>query len=84
MIRCTPRPLGDVFDPLSGHNANMQPVANDIGDEVQGVYQPGCDDTGGTSEPDPLMTAYQVCNYCTTDVLAVGVGETTYLYVRMC
>jgi hypothetical protein len=61
---------------------NMQQVASDIGAEVQGVVQPGCNDTGGTSEPDLPMSAYQVGNYCTTDVLAVGEGETKYLYVR--
>ena len=68
---------------FEGHlYVNMQQVATDIGDEIDGVVQPGCNDTGGTSEPDLPMTAFQFGNYCTTDVLAVGKGDTKYLYVR--
>lgn len=59
-----------------------QQAATGIGDAVRGVVQPGCNDTGGTSEPDLPVSAFQVGNYCITDVLGIGEGDTKYLYVR--
>lgn len=59
-----------------------QSETSDIGDEVSGAVRPGCNDTGGNLETDTPITAYQVGNYCTTDVLAVGGGEIKTLYVR--
>ena len=63
--------------------AATQNHTTDIGEPVTGVVQPGCNDTGGTSEPDIPMHAYQVSDYCTTDVLAVGDGDSKTVYVRM-
>ena len=54
----------------------------DVGPELTGVVVPGCNDTGGTSEPDVPVTAYQAGNYCTSDVIVVGDPASGQLYVH--
>lgn len=51
------------------------------GDAVLGVVVPGCNDTGQSLEPDTPVAAYQVGNYCTSDVLAVDDGGARTVYV---
>lgn len=41
----------------------------DAGDELDGVVIPGCNDIGGTSEPDVPVEAFTAGDYCTTDVI---------------
>jgi len=41
-----------------------------LGDEIEGVTSPACNDTGG-NDPDTPVVAYRVDDYCASDVFAI-------------